>query len=492
MIVCLSIFAARAVLAYAEESENSTPTEWNATSRSAGNRPSGSAGFGESFREGPMGGIWQRSSLLGDTGGIRSTLGRLGITLNAQETSEVLGNLTGGIRKGFAYDGLTTLSLQINTKRAFNHYGGLFNASALQVHGLNLSTRNLGSEQTSSGITADDGLRLWELWYQQKFDFNQLDIRVGNQSLDQEFIVSQYAGLFVNTMFGWPMLTSVDMLGGGPAYPLASLGIRARYVPTGQPWGFLLGLFDDNPSGVNPQASPAQDPQKLNSSGTHFRLKDKPLVIGEVQFSKPAVGQLEYAGEEAILPATYKLGFWYDFGRFADQRYGSDGRSLADSQSNGLPNLVQGNLSFYFVADQLIWRKTAESAEGVGFFIRAMGAPSTQNPIDYSLNAGLNWHAPLKHRDYDAAGLGMGLAHTSGRARALVQDNISLSGAPNIVPRTETFLEATYQYQIVQWWLLQPDVQYIFNPGGGIVNPANGATPIAGELVIGLRTNIVL
>ena len=57
---------------------------------------------------------------------------------------------------------------------------------------------------------------------------DQVDIKVGQQSLDQEFMVTQNGSYFVNTMFGWPMLPSADMPGGGPAYPLSALGVRAR------------------------------------------------------------------------------------------------------------------------------------------------------------------------------------------------------------------------------------------------------------------------
>ena len=35
-------------------------------------------------------------------------------------------------------------------------------------------------------------------------------------------------------------------------------------------------------------------------------------------------------------------------------------------------------------------------------------------------------------------------------------------------PSTETFVEASYQYQAAKWWQIQPDIQYIFNPGAGI------------------------
>jgi porin len=55
--------------------------------------------------------------------GLRSALSRYGISLAVLETSEVLGNTTGGTRKGFAYDGLTQMVAQMDTSRAFGHYG---------------------------------------------------------------------------------------------------------------------------------------------------------------------------------------------------------------------------------------------------------------------------------------------------------------------------------------------------------------------------------
>ena len=55
---------------------------------------------------------------------------------------------------------------------------------------------------------------------------------------------------------------------------------------------------------------------------------------------------------------------------------------------------------------------------------------------------------------------------------------------------SETFLEATYQIQFLHWWQIQPDLQYVINPGAGIANPNDPTQRIKNELVIGLRTNI--
>ena len=139
-------------------------------------------------------GLWQRDSLLGDMGGLRPALDRYGITLSLSETSEVLGNVTGGVHRGFAYDGLTTMGLQLDTAKAFGWQGGTANISALQLHGRNLSADNLGTLQTASGIESDRATRLWELWYDQAFLGGRFDVKIGQQSIDQEFMFSQYLG----------------------------------------------------------------------------------------------------------------------------------------------------------------------------------------------------------------------------------------------------------------------------------------------------------
>ena len=45
-------------------------------------------------------GINHSSQMFGDLCGVRSLLARYGMTLNIQETSEVLGNVTGGVNAG--------------------------------------------------------------------------------------------------------------------------------------------------------------------------------------------------------------------------------------------------------------------------------------------------------------------------------------------------------------------------------------------------------
>ncbi len=58
------------------------------------------------------------------------------------------------------------------------------------------------------------------------------------------------------------------------------------------------------------------------------------------------------------------------------------------------------------------------------------------------------------------------------------------------VRTTETFIEVTYQYTVAPWWQVQPDFQYVFNPGGGILNPNQPAQRIGNEAIFGLRNTM--
>ena len=433
-------------------------------------------------------GLSRRDSLLGDFLGIRSFLSQYGISFALLETSEVLGNVTGGTKRGFDYDGLTQMAVQLETERAFGWHGGLFNASALQIHGRNLSTDNLSSLQTASGIESDRATRLWELWYQQKFlDDDRMDIKIGQQSLDQEFIVSQNALLFVNTMFGWPMLPSADLPGGGPAYPLSALGVRLRARPIDS-LTILAGIYNGSPVNNNDG-----DPQQVNASGTTFALNGGGLAFLEFQYSYPSLGTMLYADQPEPLSRTYKIGVWYDSERFADQQYDNAGLSLANPSSSGVPQTRRGNYSIYGVVDQMVWQDPEESDRSVSFFARAMIAPEqNRNLIYYSLNAGFNFKEPFRHRDDDTFGIGMGYTQVGAHSSNLDRDTILYTGSTQPVRGDETYIEVTYQYEFTPWCQLQPDFQYVFNPGAGLQDP-NGAPGqrIKDEAVLGLRTNII-
>ncbi|MEM5446076.1 carbohydrate porin [Paraburkholderia guartelaensis] len=463
--------------AYAQ-SESAAPTSADQGSSATTNTDTSAASAGAAAA--PTG-FWERSNLLGDMGGLRTLLGDHGITFNAQETSELYGNFSGGISKGASYNGATQFGLSVDTDKALGLKGGTFFVDALQIHGHGITAARLNALQAVSGVEAEASTRLWELWYQQAIG-DKFDVRIGQQSLDQEFIISQYGSTFANATFGWPVLAATDMPAGGPAYPLSSLGVRLRFKPSDS-MTILGGIFDGNPAPGN------GDPQQLNASGTRFNLHNGVMMIGEVQYAinQPPAGGSGSA-QPGGLPGTYKLGFWYNNNHFADQHLDTNGISLASPASNGVPATHRGNFSIYAVADQMVWRPSADSPQSVGVFTRVMGAPGDRNLLDFNINGGVVLKAPFKGRDSDSVGLAVSYANVSSSASALDRDIATLKTPGYPVRSAETVIEATYQYRVAPWWLLQGELQYIFHPGGGIPDPNNSGARIGNEAVAGLRT----
>lgn len=423
--------------------------------------------------------------LLGDIGGLRTALGRYGLTFGLVEASEIFGNLTGGIRRDLAYDGVTKMKLELDTGTAFGWQGGKFEASALQIHGRNLSESALDVLQTVSNIEANRATRLWQLWFRQRFLDGRADVKIGQQSVDQEFLISDYAGVFLNAIMGWPTLPSLDLYAGGPDYPLSSLGIRLRAKPTRHVTA-LAGVFDDNPPG-----GPFYNDLQIRdgeASGTLFNLGTGALFLGEIQYH---AAHFPFAsGRHWDLPGIYKLGGWIDTGRFPDQRFDAAGLSLAAPGSTGIARLHHGNFSIYGIANQTIWRPDSKSKRALGVFARALGTPSDRNQIDLAVTAGIDLKAPLPDRAHDELGIGYGLAEISRRAAALDRDRAFFTGLPIPVRSNEQFVELTYLWQVTPWWQVQPDFQYVFNPGGGIGSPADPTHRLGDEAVLGLRTRI--
>jgi porin len=421
-------------------------------------------------------GLWERSNLLDDLGGVRTALSKLGISYGLTSTDEVLGNVSGGVHTGADYDGLMQFSIGVDTAKALEWSGGTFNISGLEIRGRNLSTDNLDTLQIASTIEALDTTRLWELWFQQSFAAGKADIKLGLQSIDQEFLISNQALLFLNEASGWPMVPFYDLYAGGPTYPLSSLGVRLRAKPN-DTWTVLSGVFQDNPPG-----GPFNDDSQLRGSsrwGGNFNLNTGALFITELQYAlNPPAG----------LPGSYKLGFWYDTGPFPSQLYDTIGLSLANPASNGLARLIPDNFSLYAVMDQTIWRPNPKDAQQLGVFLRVMGAPGDRNLISFAVNGGFTFKAPLPGRDNDTLGLSLGLTHVSDSVAKLNQQQAFYTGAFFPIRANETVIELTYQAQIAGWWVLQPDVQYVINPGGGLPNPLQPGRRIGNELVLGLRS----
>ncbi len=417
-------------------------------------------------------GWWEADGIAWDAFGLRPTLSDHGLDLFASYTMDVFGNTTGGLKRGTVYAGLLNFGADLDLEKAVGWQGASVSTTWLWLSGRDASEDLVGNFLTISNIAGFNTLRMFELWFQQNLLDDAISLRIGQLAADSEFIISDYAGLFINGTFGWPAFVYTNLPEGGPGYPMGTLGVRLALQPS--PWfTFLTAGFQGDVF--------AQD---VNRHGFRYRLDASTgyTFLNEAQF------RWNHAEDETGLPGQFKTGAWFQTGRLADP--------LADSTSSG-------NVGVYFTLDQMLYREPSivnqsplygkgagnfksskniapspveKSDQGLGFFTRIALAPQDRNFVNFYFDTGLTYQGLIPTRDNDTLGVAFGYAQISNGARSGLADEGSRPTGAEMV------LEATYQIQINPWLILQPDLQYIIQP--------NATRDLGNALLLGFRANV--
>jgi porin len=398
-----------------------------------------------------------------------------GIRPSFSYTGEVLGNAAGGMRQGAIYDGRVDLGIDADLEKLIGWSGAKFHANAFNNHGDGLSREYVDNLMTVSSIESLNHTRLYEFWIEQAFGKN-FSLRFGKIAADDEFDTSQYANFFVNSTFGWPAISGINLPGGGPADPLTVMGVRAKATLSDE-LTLLFAMFDGNGPGPG-----NDDPENLDPHGLKFRVSDSPLLMAELQYGYK-LGTSH--------PGKLKLGAWVHTGSFDDQRYDTLGLSLADPASNGMPAQHRGDFGPYAVFEQMLVPFDKEGQKGIAVYGRVQASPSDRNQINFYVDGGINVTGFWDARPDDGFAIGFAYAGISPSARGFDQDSVNF-GTPTAVRNYEALIEVAYSAQIKRGWTLQPDFQYVIHPGAGASNPLLPANtqPMANALVFGLRTTV--
>ncbi|MBU3666353.1 MAG: carbohydrate porin [Chthoniobacterales bacterium] len=377
----------------------------------------------------------------GDWDKNRPLLSDRGVEIFATYTSQVWGNVTGGLKRGATYSGLFQFGLDADLEKAIGWKGGSFNTTWVWIAGGSPTTDLTGALFPASGTEAPTGFRALDLWLQQKFFDDVATLRAGLFNIDRDFTVSRNAALMLNAAFGWPLLYN-GSLGGPPAYPFAAPGLYGSVEPGGG-WKFQAAIMQGD---VWP---PAQNPTNF-----YWKIDRMNGLL--------CAGEAQYAYDKAPLPGTVKLGVMFNTG-YPDS---VDGTGEA-----------WGGSFFYGIIDQLIWREpgcSADCPQGLSWFNRTgFSGTLDRSPVGMLFNTGFVYEGLFAGRDDDAAGIGLVWTQLSAGQAA------QLDGSGR---GTEMVLEATYQVQISPCLTLQPDVQFIVQPGG--------STAVPDALVIGMSASV--
>lgn len=376
----------------------------------------------------------------GDWNNNRPVFEKRGVELLGTYTGQVWGNVAGGIETGAAYVQVVEFGLNADLEKALGWPGGSFRTTWIWTAGPQPSADLVGTNFAISGIEGPEGLRALDLWLQQEWLDGAVALRAGLFNADSEFTISDYAALFLNAGFGWPVLFG----GGGdrnpPAYPFASPGVFVAVEPGGG-WKFQSAVMQ-------------ADAFSADGNTANFRWQfDR---FGGFLF----LNEVHYGWDGAALPGKVRAGVILDSGYV--------GKPASDEA-------VWGGAFFYGIIDQALYREpgSGDSPQGLGWFARAGFAPPDRNTVAAVFDTGLTYTGPLLGRDQDAAGIGFGWSRLSPDAAA------ELDGGNR---GNEIVFEATYQIALGPWLTVQPDVQLIVQPGA--------SDALDNALVVGLSASV--
>jgi len=410
---------------------------------------------------------FQHKHTTGDWAGQRSTLAAWGIMPTLTYVSDVLGNPVGGQHRKIAYDDSIGLDIDVNLEKLAGLKDLTFHVSGSFRSGQNLSKVAIGNTFPVSYIFGGETIRLYDLYLEQSFREDRISLLIGRFGIGDEFITSPLYSVFLNSAInGNPISVLLNVPAfSSQSYPVAQWGFRARVRPARQ-WYVMAGISNGD--------------RTLSRNSTHgvdfsFRSDADIFTIGEI-------GYLCNQQENATgLPGNYKFGGYYDAGPFPDLYYDKYGHSYVAS---GLPPRIEhNNYGFYFLADQQIYREIdPKHNQGLTPFAGVTFAPSDINTFPFFFLAGLIYNGPIPGRERDTAGLGLAYGKFSEDLQRSQHLDQKLYGSSAGVQHFEMMLELTYQIELFPHLIVQPDAQYIIQPGG------TGDIPDA--LVLGMQIAI--
>ena len=339
------------------------------------------------------------------------------LILGASYISDNVSNLYGGIRSGHGFLGMANFTLDFDAEKAGLWKGGSFFINAVNTHGATPSADMFGDMQVVSNIEAGNRTYLQELWFKQAI--GKVEFTLGLQDMNVEFANSENGALYLNSSFGILPIISGNV--SAPLFPLTSLGLTAKWnVSENSAW--LTAIYDGSPTDFD------YNPYNLK---WEFASGDGILAVTEFQ----------HRMELKSLPGTYKVGVF------------THNHLLEKNMNPAFPDsLNHSTFGVYAYGDQKIW---AGGERSLDLFIHTGYSPSKTCTHDIYLGAGINIYGFLSRAKDDV--LGLAIAHVN------FAEGIG----------RETAIELTWQKQVHRNIFIQPDLQYVIKPSGGIGNLNN-------------------
>lgn len=340
-------------------------------------------------------------------------------------TGELWGNTRGGIKTGVRY--LHNIDATLTADWGTDDKGGTFFIYGLHNNGDELSADLIGDAQVISNIDNTAVNRLYEAWYEHRFADGAARVKGGLIDLNSEFDAIEPGGLFINSSHGIGPDFSQSGDNGPSIFPSTSLAALAEWAPVDS-WSIKLGVFDAVPN----------DPDRPKR---HRIAWDEGTLF---------VGEINHLRESGLRIA---LGGWAYTSEF--ERVSGTG----EAKNGGAYAILEGPIG-----------------PGMTGWVRGGFANSSVNQFGGYAGGGVVQTGAIPGRPDDQLGIAIAIAMNGGSfKRVLRQEGVPFA-------RHESNVELTYRAELAPGIAVQPNFQYVFNPGA--------TSELRNAFVVGARLEI--
>lgn len=410
--------------------------------------------------------------LLGDWGGVRTSLLNHGVGVIFDNINEFAGNVTGGAKQNSTNAGQTGLDVGVD----WNKLAGLrgFATHTVIVGRYGASTSNgfgdtLSPVQEIYGAGGNVVAKLVYFYGEQRLFGNHLDIAAGRFPVGTDFAASPLNCNFMNNILCGNPKELVGAVGGFSAWPSSSWGIRARYRPI-QQFYIQVGLFEASKAVYSNLAG-------YRSNWTINTSRDSGAEFPAEMEWEPTFGR-------GKLPGHYKVGMAWDTSPYAV--WGEDIHGGAVDLTHQPQKYERGHGQYWLMIDQMLVRNGPGAHDGLTTLAGCVhNDPSTYARAD-QVYVGLLDQDFWKARPKDIVGLLYTHQTMNGRLSGEqsldIDYGLTIANSASGVQRHQDLLELNYDIHIMNGVTFEPDFQYIFRP--------NAQANLADAAVLGFRSHI--
>lgn len=349
------------------------------------------------------------------------------LTFEVAYTADTLTVARGGVGNNVRYLDNLDLLLTADMERLFGLPRSTLHLYGLYNNGTGFTDGVAGDAQGISNIeTGIEAARLYEAWLEYAGASERWSVKSGLYDLNSEFDALEASSLFMGSAHG--IGTDIAQTGrNGPSiFPTTSLSLRLQTrISEHMIW---RGAVLDGVPG---------DPDKPTRTAVRLGKGDGALLINELDYT---------AGRARLIS-----GIWHYTGRFEDHAHAPGSEPMVSKGSNtGL-----------YLRGEALLSGAPEQRNARGFF-RLGKADGRFNTFGGFFSLGVTGTGMIPARPQDETGIALAWAETSRDYQRAAGDTPNCACAGR-----EVVLELTHRVVINDILAIQPNLQYVVNPGLG-------------------------